>query len=975
MEMKGNRLIVVLGMHRSGTSAITRGLQVLGVDIGSRMMPAVEGDNVKGYWEDIDLNALNIEMLNAIGGDWHQVSALSRDDFVALRERGYLLRAVDLLREKVCNIPIFGFKDPRVAKLLPFWKAVFDHCQFNVAYVVAIRNPLSVAKSLAKRGGIDAEKSYLMWLGHVIVSIAETVGVMRALVDYDRLMENPDDELNRLSRQLGLEVDHVKLQEYRNEFIDHGLRHSLYTLNDLSLESACPPVVNEMYAELLKVAADKTTLDNVMLLKKMGDWSTEFERLKSPLILVDRLAKETAARDRQIANLSQAMAARDRRIANLSQAMAARDRQIANLSQAMAARDRQIANLSQILQADQNSPSWTVTNPLRKIGNGIKRLRAYFRFAKLIITTFGLGGLTQKSTKVLKNEGYMGLLCRVQSIVAYYKANGQISAVSSPTENLDSADVIQRIQNEGPKMSVIISLYKTPLEMLKQAIESITKQTYKNWELILVDDFSERDDITKLCLAYQERDVRIKYVPRTENGNISAANNTGLQHATGNFYTILDHDDTLTLDALYEAAKIVIHHPDVDYIYSDEDKVTKDGLRYFGPFFKPDWSPEYMLAMMYTCHMSVFRTCLVMSLGAYNSDFDGAQDYELVLRVVRHSNNIQHIAKVLYHWRVWENSTAQSMDAKPFAHMLARRALELHLKELDEKFAISEAVVPGHHFVDFFPKGNPLISIVIPTANCSMEIKGSIEKHINAVCESILAKTSYYNFEIIVVHNGNLSDDQIEWLNAQTNIVLTHYTSAQFSLSEKINQGAELANGEYLVIMNDDIRVISEDWLTLMLGMVQRDGVGAVGPKLLFPDETIQHAGVVMLGGLPGHPYYQDPKDSLGYGLGLQVNRNYLAVTGACCITPKSIFDQLGGYSNRYPLNYNDVDYCLRLHALGLRSVYVANSLLYHYEGVSRDGGRTVATEEIQKFLDDWGTKYKNDPFYNVNLNQCRPYT
>lgn len=960
----------------------------MGVSLGSRMLPAVQGDNDKGYWEDIDINALNVEMLTTIRSDWYHLKPIDADDVEKLRNAGYLQRAMEVLLEKLKNESLFGFKDPRTAKLFPFWKEVFDTCQFDVSYILAVRNPISVASSLIKRTGITSEHAYLLWLGHVLESLIGSTDSKRTIVDYDMLMAYPDSELARIAESLGLKLIPEELQLYKVQFLDETLRHTSFNAQETLLDPSCLVLVREVYSVLSSITQGKLNLNSAEAQAHIDDWATTYNRLKEPLALIDQLTLHKALTGVQLVDLgnqlaerNQVIADRDIQIGNLSQTITKLTEQTTDSHHQIESQNRQLANSRTELAASRaeieailNSKCWKLTKPIRQVGNGVKRIRAYWCFGKSVINTLGFVGLIKKSLGAFKNEGYLGIVRRVRNVISYYKATGQISTAPASAETQDSPELIARVQDEGPKISVIISIYKTPIEMLSQAIESVTQQTYKNWELILVDDLSERKDIATLCLKYQERDIRIKYVARSENGNISAANNTGLLHATGTFYTILDHDDIFSVDALYQAAKVVVHHPEVDYIYSDEDKVTKDGLSFFGPFFKPDWSPEYMLAMMYTCHMSVFRKSLVMSLGAYNSAFDGAQDYELALRVVRHSKNIEHIAKVLYHWRVWENSTAQSMDAKPLAHVLARKALEAHLREQGENFSISEAVIPGHHFVNFFPKRNSLVSIVIPTANGSINIHGKTERHINAVCESILSKTSYKNFEIIVIHNGNLSADQTEWLGSHKNVVLTEYTAEKFSLSEKINQGAKHANGEYLVIMNDDIRVISEDWLTLMLGMAQREGVGAVGPKLLFPDETVQHAGVVMLGGLPGHPYYQHSKDALGYGLGLQVNRNYVGVTGACCITPKSTFEQVGGYSDRYPLNYNDIDYCLKIRALGLRSVYVANALLYHYEGVSKEGGRSVAPEEIQKFLADWGKEYKNDPFYNVNLNQSIPY-
>ena len=322
-KMNKKRLIVVLGMHRSGTSAITRGLQVLGVGLGDRLMPPVEGNNDKGFFEDIDLNALNVEILQALGSDWHYLSPLEASDVTELRNKRYFFRAVQLLRQKVGDIPTFGFKDPRVAKLLPFWKDVFVHCQFDVGYVLAVRHPLSVVKSLAKRDGLDSEKSYMLWLGHVLISLSNTEGHKRVLVDYDRLMQTPERELERIAEYLELVIDSKELQCYKSEFLDEGLRHTVYDLNDLILENTCPPLVREIYTDLLDIAADKRRLDDVALQNHIALWINEFERLKSNLRLVDRLSgqkdslnKTVAERDGQIESLNQVLTWRDGHIAH-----------------------------------------------------------------------------------------------------------------------------------------------------------------------------------------------------------------------------------------------------------------------------------------------------------------------------------------------------------------------------------------------------------------------------------------------------------------------------------------------------------------------------------------------------------------------------------------------------------------------------------------------------------------------------------
>ena len=351
METENKRLIVVLGMHRSGTSAITRGLQVTGVELGDRLIPPIDGNNAKGFWEDIDLNALNNEMLHAIDSDWCHLAAIDSIDVEILCKQGYFLRAAEMLQQKADSAPVFGIKDPRVAKLLPFWKEVFSHCKFDVSYVMAIRNPLSVVKSLSKRDGLEAEQSYLLWLGHVITSLTGSAGSKRVLVDYDRLMQSPDMELVRIAKNADLKIDPAELQIYKTEFLDSALQNTVYDLNDLLLDNACPPIVREVYAALLNVASDKARFEDAELQNKIVRWSDEFDRLKSSLLLADRLFTQKLI-------ATQAVAERDSQIASLSQTVTERDNQIASLDQAV---DDARRELAQVLA----SKSWQITKPFR----------------------------------------------------------------------------------------------------------------------------------------------------------------------------------------------------------------------------------------------------------------------------------------------------------------------------------------------------------------------------------------------------------------------------------------------------------------------------------------------------------------------------------------------------------------------------------------------------------------------------------
>ncbi|MDD3813706.1 MAG: glycosyltransferase [Desulfocapsaceae bacterium] len=387
-------IIVVLGMHRSGTSVMTRGLQALGVNLGDSFLPSKE-DNQKGFWEDIDLNTINIEMLSAVNSDWHHLAPIESIDVELLQKKGYFFRAVDLLRLKVDKVPLFAFKDPRVAKLLLFWKEVFNYCQFDVSYVIAVRHPLSVAKSLAKRNSFDAEKSHLLWLGYVVASLSGTVGERRVFVDYDRLMQSPDRELNRIAQCLDLEIDLTELQNYKTEILDQSLRHAVNDLNDLVLDDACPLIVREIYTALLNVASDKISSDDVGLQNKIAQWSDEFDRLKSPFVLIDRLFTATESlveRDGQVVRLNQDVVDRDGQIVLLNQVLAGRDRQLSNCQQIVVQRDGQIA----ILKKNQQEQEKKINQMHRAVTHNV--------FTKLGCSLFKLNLRKWAECQLLKRE-------------------------------------------------------------------------------------------------------------------------------------------------------------------------------------------------------------------------------------------------------------------------------------------------------------------------------------------------------------------------------------------------------------------------------------------------------------------------------------------------------------------------------------------------------------------------------------------
>jgi GT2 family glycosyltransferase len=516
-----------------------------------------------------------------------------------------------------------------------------------------------------------------------------------------------------------------------------------------------------------------------------------------------------------------------------------------------------------------------------------------------------------------------------------------------------------------PVISVITPVYNTPEKWLRRAIDSVLEQQYPEWELCIADDCSTAPHVRRILEEYTARDKRIKVAFRETNGHIAEATNTALALATGEFIALLDHDDELTPDALLEVAAAVNENPTADFIYSDEDKIDEDGVC-TDPFYKPDWSPDYFLTCMYTCHLGVYRTAMARELGGFRPEVNGAQDYDLALRFAARTQRIHHIPKVLYHWRTLEASTASGADAKDYAYPAAQRAIANYLALTGTPGEVLPGPRDGFHRVLYDIKGNPRVSVVIPSAGYIVNHEGKPVDLLRMCVGSILEKSTWPEVEIVVIHNCDLRPELEAWL--KTRAILVPYDKQPFNLAQKINLGARRASGEHLVIMNDDIEVIAPDWMENMLRYSQQPAIGAVGAKLLFPNNRIQHAGVVLLNGAPGHPYYNHPAEDSGYFVSAQVARNYIAVTGACMMTRHELWDKVGGFSEDFPLNYNDVDYCLKVREQGCRTVYVPEAELYHYESVSREAARGVKPGELEHFQSKWLERYFLDPYYNPNL-------
>jgi len=518
-----------------------------------------------------------------------------------------------------------------------------------------------------------------------------------------------------------------------------------------------------------------------------------------------------------------------------------------------------------------------------------------------------------------------------------------------------------------PKFSVILPVYNINPQWLEAAIASVRNQLYPDWELCIADDASSQPQIRKILTDYSQLDPRINVVFRPENGNIVAASNSALELATGDYIALLDHDDELSTNALFENAKLINQHPDADFIYSDEDKIDPSGKR-CDPFFKPDWSPDYFHACMYTCHLGVYRTSLIRQIGGFRAGFDGSQDYDLVLRVVETTRQIYHIPKVLYHWRVVPSSVASGSEAKPWAYIAAQRALEDMLSRSPYPGWVEAAPRAGFFRIRRHLQGQPLVSIVIPSAGKTIATPDGLQCPLETCIRSIREHSTYAKIELILVDGYDIPDGILDAIAGEDLRLIR--CAEPFNFSQRINLGAAHARGEFLLLLNDDIEVMTPDWLESMLEFAQQKEIGAVGAKLLFPDGKIQHMGVMVLDGNPGHAFYGMDADHPGYFCSNIVNRNYLAVTAACLMIRRDLFEQVGGMDETFPLNYNDVDFCLKLHQAGYRNLVTPYAQLLHHESVSRQPG--LKPEEWENLNKKWGDYFKktaSDPYYNPNLS------
>jgi GT2 family glycosyltransferase len=766
---------------------------------------------------------------------------------------------------------------------------------------------------------------------------------------------------------------------------DRGLEDFLFT-NDKEMIGSFDDLVKRQPDYSEKILSDKKVLrDYQEILKTLLPAGTETpaennepipqsrHQIIALLQDVSRLAMKNSGPEEKDPPLE--LKSAETRIAELQQA-------VDNLNKIIGVRDQQIAKLT-----------GTITS-IRQENESLKRSVTYkvtTRFHRTVVDRlfrpnsrrrryYDLG---LEGGRVLVNEGWRSLWGKWRK--EFSRSDGGNTRIQQYARWIEINEAgyqdIGKIRNDiasfgtSPKISIVVPVWDVDKKWLISMIESVINQTYQNWELCIVDADSKKTHIKKILTEYQNRDPRIKIKYLGKNGGISENTNEAITLANGDYIGFLDHDDELAPFALYEVVKYINSHPEANLIYSDEDKIYETGHR-SEPFFKPDWAPDHFLSQNYICHFCVIKREMLARTGGLRKEFDGSQDYDLLLRLteILRDSEIGHIPKVLYHWRVLPSSTSYNVLAKPAVISSSTKAIQEAVNRRGIPAGVSEGITRDTYRVKYVIQGTPLISIIIPTRDHGKDLTRCVQ--------SVLAKTTYDNYEILIVNNNSEDPETYRIftdLKKDRRIQIINYDK-EFNFSCINNFAAGHAKGEFLLFLNNDTEVIRNEWLAAMLEHAQRKEIGAVGAKLLYPDNTIQHAGVVLGIGPPGsavagHSHKYLPARSPGYFSSLNLIRNYSAVTAACLMIRKEVFLDVGGFDENLGIAFNDVDLCMKIRKAGYFIVYTPFAELYHTESKSR--GYEDTPEKVKRFQTEityfrsrWGTVIdRGDPFYNRNLS------
>ena len=1125
---QGANAVVVLGMHRSGTSALTRVLNLLGVELGAALMAAAAG-NETGFWEHQGVVDIHAALLGELGMTWDDPRRLP-EGYLGSNAAGVARTAlVDQLRDEFDGKPLWGVKDPRMCRFLPLWREVFDALNTTPSYVLLLRHPLEIARSLHQRDQMTQSRGLLLWLRHMIEAEAACREAPRVFLRYNDLMTDWRAVAARVSGVLNLDLDLDARGAAKaiNRFIRPSMRHYALDADSLGEDPRLMRWAGEAYRALDGAAEGDTsqlaeTLDGISEELDQAGYFFD-ETLAEAVPREARLAEEIHELHTRLHEREKWVAERDRNLQEREitiqglhaqgEAMRLQQQQIhelhsrlSNLDNLVIEQQGEITRLHQNFKYIGTTWSWRITRPFRvlaRLWTGVlgslnmlshemlpmtlhqmqrvsqDKYRAVTSTPHVVISSrrgrlprgwvrvdyevhskrivapylfFDDGKGFRESTRLRlppARNGVGSVVVRLPDVVTGLRfdpvsylgefelgaihiteLNGLMLAISlirtrllgartddrgllglvdtlrsaflrggiaelkqglrhqatEPLRSYDNWSETYTELSEGdieaigrhiealphkPLLSVIMPTYNTPAETLRSAIDSIKGQIYQNWELCIADDASTLEETRAVLQDYEGTDDRIKVTYRETNGHISEASNTALDTAGGEFVVLVDHDDELTSHALYMLATEINRFPDVDIIYSDEDKIDDSG-KADHPYFKPDFSPDMFLSQNYINHLGAYRRVLVEAVGRFRKGFEGSQDYDLALRVIERStpDKIRHIPFVLYHWRSLEGSVAAGEKEKSYALDAARKAIREHLKRRGIKATVNAGNDEFSHRVIYaLPKKRPKVSLVVPTRDrinlLKMVVKG-VQEH-----------NDYPNWDLTIIDNGSEEPETVTYLEEITKDqrIKVIRDDGPFNFSRLNNRAVRATDGEIIALVNNDIEPISRDWLSEMVRQLVQPGVGAVGAKLYYPNDTLQHGGVIVgLGGVAGHFDKRLPRDKRGYFGRATLVQNFSAVTAACMLVHRSVYEEVEGLDEvNLAVAFNDVDFCLKIRKAGYRLVWTPYAELYHHESVSR--GLDTAPEKVDRFASEirimqerWDTKFESDPYYNPNL-------
>lgn len=945
MKSEGHqRAICILGMHRSGTSAITRALNLLGAYLGEEEdLSATNPNNPKGFWERKDIIDLHDRILSFLGGDWHTLAPLPKEWNKSEDIKPFRAELIDLVRKNFSGHALWAWKDPRTCIFLPLWIDVLNELGVKLSCVFVVRNPLDVAKSLSKRNNFSYDKSFGLWFYYNIEALQASQAVPRHFMSYDSFLTSWEMELRKCSERMkiGWPTDDSKLKKEMSDFIHPDLRHSTSRQNDLR-----------------KVGAPQFVLNLYQLLEKVIDTSSILE--PSFINTAEGLYQESSCYRHIFHDYTE------------------------KLHEQLNHKNNKIAQLQAAVNAQQEELNWVCTSLEWRLLRQYKRSRdkifpTYTRRRKVLDLLF----LLVKSFpsvfrlgKVIVNEGRRGFIHEL--LIRNYQKGGSADLKFNSWIFKNEPDKSQlramRLELNSfsyqPKVSIITPVYNPNEYDLTECLKSVLLQTYPNWELCLVDGGVGKPYVKEVIKRFAKKDHRIKYVFLPENKGIAGNSNEALKLATGEYVAFLDHDDTLAPFALYEVVKLLNRDATIDFIYSDEDKESLEDKKRYEPFFKPDWSPDTLLSYNYACHFAVARKRIVDAIGGFREGFDEAQYHDLILRIIEKTDMIYHIPKILYHWKAASSVSAASRpDAKLYAFAAGKKAIKEYLNKKGLEADVLAGLFTGSYRVKYRITQPQKVSIIIPTKD---------KVHLLKKCvSSILDRTDYKEYEILIVDNQSKEQETYNYYSSiigEPRIRILKYDKP-FNYSAINNFAVQSTDAEFLLFLNNDIEVISQEWLSAMLEFAQREDVGAVGAKLYYPDDTIQHAGVILgLYGIADHAHRYFPRSSVGVNGRINVIQNLSAVTGGCMLMRRNVFEEVGGFNETMTVAYNDIDLCLKVREKGYLIVYTPYAELYHYESASR--GKEDTPEKLTRANQEYDfmkTKWKHileagDPYYNPNL-------